>query len=175
MFDSTFLTGIRSSMASIPVPLPRFSLTLSIYFKSSKWFDYFCVGGFTFPGGKTLGVSKPKRQDTLESTWKTITDGRSMPLTRHVKKQPEASSHTTLNHRNIIMSSSNKKKQHNNNSSLVRQPSTGKLRKEPSQGQEELNQRVEAFINKFNQDMRIQRQESLNRYMEIINRGAHLT
>ncbi|CBI20370.3 unnamed protein product, partial [Vitis vinifera] len=36
--------------------------------------------------GKVLGVSKPKRHDTLESTWKTITDGRPMPLTRHLKK-----------------------------------------------------------------------------------------
>ncbi|KAK6134517.1 hypothetical protein DH2020_031751 [Rehmannia glutinosa] len=38
-------------------------------------------------GGKTvLGVSKPKRQDTLESTWKTITEGRAIPITRHLRK-----------------------------------------------------------------------------------------
>lgn len=50
--------------------------------------------------------------------------------------------------------------------------SGGKLKKDPSLGQEELNKRVEAFINKFNEDMRLQRQESLNQYMEMINRGA---
>ncbi|KAF2303417.1 hypothetical protein GH714_018140 [Hevea brasiliensis] len=38
-------------------------------------------------GGRALrGVTKPKRHETLENTWKMITEGRAMPLTRHLKR-----------------------------------------------------------------------------------------
>lgn len=127
-----------------------------------------------------LGVSKPKRYDTLESTWKTITDGRPMPLTRHLKKSDTWETHVrrdstrppkltkkseTFNDR----SSSSKPEK------LARSPQgSGKLiGREPSLGQDELNKRVEAFIKKFNEEMRLQRQESLNQYQEMIGRGAY--
>lgn len=130
-------------------------------------------------GGKALGVSRPKRHDTLESTWKTITDGRPMPLTRHLKKsetfnagpqvpspQPsfqEMKKSETFNDRSTVVS----------NGSPIPSPASGKLRKEPSPSQDELNRRVEAFIKKFNEEMRLQRQQSLDQYKEMISRGAH--
>ncbi|KAK9089424.1 hypothetical protein Scep_028506 [Stephania cephalantha] len=148
-------------------------------------------------GGKSLRVAKPKRQDTLESTWRKITEGRSVPLARHLKKSDtwETHTHNHNNNNNIsapLMESStvddedvgdrptkkmmkkaetfNEKSQ----SSLRRSSkgSIGKMKKEPSLGQEELNKRVEAFIKKFNEEMRLQRQESLNQYMEMINRDT---
>ncbi|KAL5548013.1 hypothetical protein UlMin_003244 [Ulmus minor] len=131
-------------------------------------------------GGKALRVSKPKRQDTLENTWKTITEGRSMPLTRHLKKSDTWESHARRNGPIDQTTPPPKMKKaetfHDRSSAdspLRNSPGSGKLRKEPSLSQEELNRRVEAFINKFNEEMRLQRQESLNKYQEMIRRGAH--
>ncbi|KAL2341948.1 hypothetical protein Fmac_009888 [Flemingia macrophylla] len=117
----------------------------------------------TSEGGRaTLRVvakAKAKRQETLESTWKAITEGRSMPLSRHMKKCD------TWQSRNVEPSSENKYEE-------TLTVAAGKLRKEPSLSQDELNRRVEAFINKFNEEMRLQRQQSLEQYMQMINRGA---
>ncbi|GLU23445.1 hypothetical protein SLE2022_394460 [Rubroshorea leprosula] len=142
------------------------------------------------PEGKALGVTKPKRHDTLESTWKTITEGRHMPLTRHLKKsdtwervqkeQQHASGSTppfpnktkkseTLSDGKATTTSGTTKDQ----SPVTRSSESSKLRKEPSLSHDELNRRVEAFIKKVNEEMRLQRQESLNQYQEIIRRGAN--
>uniref|UniRef100_A0A5B7BJI1 DUF4408 domain-containing protein n=1 Tax=Davidia involucrata TaxID=16924 RepID=A0A5B7BJI1_DAVIN len=125
-------------------------------------------------GGKTLGVSKPKRQDTLESTWKTITEGRSMPLTRHLRKSETTQGrHTNVGHHQAQAQTTQRVTKSETFNDRSPSPGSGKLRREPSLGQDELNRRVEAFIKKFNEEMRLQRQESLNQYMEMINRGAH--
>ncbi|KAL7216865.1 hypothetical protein ACSBR1_028730 [Camellia fascicularis] len=143
-------------------------------------------------GGRTLRVSKPKRQETLESTWKTITEGRSMPLTRHLRKSDTWEAHgrvahlqedhdqrmtksETFNHTTTTTTANSSPKQSSPGPRRLRREPSGswKLRKEPSLSQDDLNRRVEAFINKFNEEMRLQRQESLNKYMEMINRGVH--
>ncbi|XP_015896755.3 uncharacterized protein LOC107430433 [Ziziphus jujuba] len=135
-------------------------------------------------GGKSLGVSKPKRHETLESTWKTITEGRSMPLTRHLKKCDTWESHARRNMQmeqntppTKLMKKSETFSDRNGtgspDSKLSPSSGSGKLKKEPSLSQDELNRRVEAFIKKFNEEMRLQRQQSLNQYQEMIRRGAH--
>lgn len=126
-----------------------------------------------------MAVSKPKRQDTLESTWKTITEGRAMPLTRHLRKSDTWETHGGRSHlRQEKMTKSETFNDRSSTTTAESSPSplsarSAKLRKEPSLGQDELNRRVEAFIKKFNEEMRLQRQESLNQYMEMINRRAH--
>ncbi|KAE8662547.1 Tetratricopeptide repeat-like superfamily protein [Hibiscus syriacus] len=44
-------------------------------------------------GGRSLRVAKPKRHETLENTWKMITEGKSMSLTRHLKKSDTWENH----------------------------------------------------------------------------------
>lgn len=133
-----------------------------------------------FSGGKTvLGVSKTKKQDTLESTWKTITEGRAIPITRHLRKsdtwERDSHVHGAGRHQPPPEKTMAKSETFNDRTN-TRSPSpgsSGKPKREASLGQDELNRRVEAFIKKFNEEMRLQRQESLNQYMEMINRGAH--
>lgn len=127
-----------------------------------------------------MGVSKPKRQDTLESTWKTITEGRPMPLTRHLKKsdtweqrlQKDINAPPPPLPNTVKKSETFKSNERSKGSSLARSSGSGKLKRDPSLSQDELNRRVEAFINKFNEEMRLQRQESLNQFQEMLRRGA---
>ncbi|KAJ8761621.1 hypothetical protein K2173_004397 [Erythroxylum novogranatense] len=97
------------------------------------------------------GRGRGKRHDTLDNTWKMITGGPQMPLTRHLNKSDryEAEGHEE---NDVVMKSG-----------ALKDRSKYQLRKEPSLSQDELNQRVEAFITKFNEEMRLQRLESLNR------------
>lgn len=130
-------------------------------------------------GGWALRVSKPKRHETLENTWKAITEGRSIPLSRHMKKCDTWENHGRqidlgqLGPSPVKKSETFKDRSNQQAPAVTSSPGSGKLRKEPSLSQDELNRRVEAFIKKFNEEMRLQRQESLNQYMEMINRGSH--
>lgn len=132
-------------------------------------------------GGKALRVTaKQKRQDTLESTWKAITEGRSMPLTRHLRKSDTWDSHVhpstgkdspppppprrMMKSDTFIDATSATVK-----SSPRRSPATGRIRREPSPSQDELNKRVEAFIKKFNEEMRLERKKSLDKYRQVVH------
>lgn len=128
-----------------------------------------------------MRVAKPKRHDTLENTWKAITEGRSMPLSRHMKKSETWENHGRQVQLNVdsavdtsaVLNSETFKDWTNQQQGTVSAGSVRKLKKEPSLSQDELNRRVEAFINKFNEEMRLQRQESLNQYMETVKRESH--
>ncbi|PIA54959.1 hypothetical protein AQUCO_00800001v1 [Aquilegia coerulea] len=153
-----------------PIEKPPVSIRFSHHRKTLK---------SSAEAGKALGVAKPKRHDTLESTWKTITDGRPIPLARHLKKSDTWETHGRHNHSagpqeqtppTKIMKKCETFHDRNKNpaSPLSASPGSGKLKKEPSLSHDELNRRVEAFIKKFNEDMRLQRQESLNQYKEMM-------
>ncbi|KAL3645498.1 hypothetical protein CASFOL_010678 [Castilleja foliolosa] len=134
-------------------------------------------------GVKTvLGVSKPKNQDTIESTWRTINEGRAMTITRPLTKSDtwERDNHHLLSRqqeKKTTQKTMTKAETFNDRTSNTRSLSpgssddrSGKLRREVSLSSDDLNRRVEAFIKKFNEDMRLQRQESLNQYKEMVSR-----
>ncbi|KAI7738434.1 hypothetical protein M8C21_015664 [Ambrosia artemisiifolia] len=141
-------------------------------------------------GARALRVLKPKKHETLETTWKMITEGRQLPLTRHLKKsdtfnnlhdnKPTENPTTTTNTKVVKKSETFKDRtsttttyaNQNHYPSTNSSPTKTKLKKDGSLSQDELNRRVEAFIKKFNDDMRLQRQESLKQYMEMVNSGA---
>ncbi|XP_075483191.1 uncharacterized protein LOC142523323 [Primulina tabacum] len=123
----------------------------------------------TTPEGMgALKVAKQKRLETLDSTWKMITEGRHVPLTRHTQKS-EASTSAPSGH---VATSENFQDRTSYPPPRPPPPAAAeRMRKEPSLGQDELNRRIEAFIDKINEEMRIQRQESLNKYKDVVHRG----
>eukprot|EP01018_Ginkgo_biloba_P036179 Gb_34100 [translate_table: standard] len=128
------------------------------------------------PDTKSLKIAKSKKGETLEYTWKTITEGRHPPLARHLRKSdtwdtsPRVSSELVSPARSLRMSETMRNRGGEDSPSS---PSRYSLKREPSLSQDELNRRVEAFITKFNMEMRLQRQNSLTHYMEMVNRGCH--
>ncbi|MED6144877.1 hypothetical protein PIB30_019666 [Stylosanthes scabra] len=127
-------------------------------------------GGSGSSTGKSLRVvARAKRHDTLENTWKAITEGRAIPLSRHVRKcdtWQNRGSAAEQESRQVNKCETFKEQRSNHSRALA-------LRREPSLSQEELNRRVEAFIRNFNQQMRLQRQQSLEEhYKHMLNPTA---
>ncbi|XP_055806566.1 uncharacterized protein LOC129875153 [Solanum dulcamara] len=144
-------------------------------------------------GVKSLRVSRSEKPETLENTWKMITEGGHVPRTRQMKKSEtfhihgrhvtavtddaseENENSTTFppqqqhHHQRHVLKLETFKDRTNYDSPTQ---SAVKIRKDPSLSSDELNRKVEAFIKKFNEDMRLQRQQSMQQYMEMINRGV---
>ncbi|KAK3125379.1 hypothetical protein QOZ80_7BG0604060 [Eleusine coracana subsp. coracana] len=129
-------------------------------------------------GSKALRVARQRKEETLESTWKAITEGRAPPLARHLKKsdtwdtrpgrRPSGSGELDPAAAPAPPPPATAmRKAETFNDGRSKAP----VRREPSLGQDELNRRVEAFINKFNMEMRLQRQESLKYHQEMLRLG----
>ncbi|KAL6856067.1 hypothetical protein ACP4OV_018869 [Aristida adscensionis] len=141
-------------------------------------------------GGRALRVARPRREETLESTWKAITEGRAPPLARHLKKSDTWDTRPGRRPSGGGSSSGGdgeaepaaaaappamRKAETFNDGGAGRGKAAAPapVRREPSLGQDELNRRVEAFIHKFNMEMRLQRLESLKHYSDMLGGGSH--
>ncbi|GLJ16105.1 hypothetical protein SUGI_0268480 [Cryptomeria japonica] len=111
--------------------------------------------------GQSLRVShvEKDREETFESVWKKISEGRRPPLARHLRSGPQGIGSGRLH-----------KAEGTEESALQMVLARG--RSGGSAGQDELNKRVEAFITKFNRDIKLQKQDSLLGYADMIHRGA---
>ncbi|XP_022848214.1 uncharacterized protein LOC111370634 [Olea europaea var. sylvestris] len=122
-------------------------------------------------GAKVPKVTRQKRQETLEDTWKIIMEARQVPPTKSDTWQRSGHQLTTSRPDHVPKSKTSKNRVNYESpfEAPLRLSSSTKISKESSLSKDELNQRVEAFIKQFNEEMRLQRQESLNQSMEMIN------
>ncbi|OWM77526.1 uncharacterized protein LOC116206949 [Punica granatum] len=174
MYSTEVVRPATHSLAKKPKPSPRF-------------FHRKSLSGIS-GGGRAPRAGDFERHETMEATWKAITEGRvTTPTTvmRHLSRSgswddregpqisplelgpppppPSAAAPPTVKKSETFKDRSNR---------LQLPPlSPVKLRKEPSLSPEELNRRVEAFIEKFNEEMRLQRQASLEQLKETMGRG----
>ncbi|KAF8031385.1 hypothetical protein BT93_D0550 [Corymbia citriodora subsp. variegata] len=117
------------------------------------------ANGDHLQGGKASRRTLRRSNESMENVWKMIVEAKAaLPATpRYVKASDDEHQ---INLVGSLPSSSMQK-------SATFKDRTNQLRKELSP--DELNCRVEEFINKFNE--RLQREESLNQFKEMINHG----
>ncbi|KAK9089422.1 hypothetical protein Scep_028504 [Stephania cephalantha] len=109
--------------------------------------------------------------NTLDSTWRMITENRS---NARLKKSETWERSSRRNQHDYWGPQPLKRSEPLNEADLSCLPLTwredsGKIWREPSLSQDELNRRAEAFIQKVKEEMRLQRQESLDQYLKSIN------
>jgi hypothetical protein len=164
-----FLLVVNKKQQSPNLPECSCSESISII---EKQIGFYADGGLG-AGSKALRVARPRKEETLEGTWKAITEGRAPPLARHLKKSDTGPGRRPSGGSGDLdpaaLAGAMRKAEMFNDGRSGKAPV---VRCEPSLGQDDLNRRVEAFIHKFNMEMRLQRQESLNHYNEMLRLGG---
>ncbi|KAH6825122.1 hypothetical protein C2S53_008668 [Perilla frutescens var. hirtella] len=101
--------------------------------------------------------------ETLESAWKKVTEGASRAAAAEEEARYVGAPRPSPG---VLKSSSFKERPAIYNDSPPSRASLG-IQKEVSPSQDELNRRVEAFIKKVNDEIRLRRQKSSNQYIQL--------
>ncbi|XP_021891821.1 uncharacterized protein LOC110810071 [Carica papaya] len=122
-----------------------------------------------------ISLKGEETMETLEETWKMITEGKKKKE-RTLKK---SDTWETPPPRVVLRTTGNVEEEDKDAVAWAQRElrksetfnDTTSLRREKSMSQDELNQRVEAFIKNFNKQIRLQREESEQRFLEKVKSG----
>ncbi|CAA3007608.1 uncharacterized protein LOC111372304 [Olea europaea var. sylvestris] len=124
-----------------------------------------------------------EEEDTMDATWRAITgEGKEKATKKQLKKSETwnvappmravaVQSHDLEELLQSIPASWKELRKSETFNDAISIRKRGGLRRDPSMSGDELNHQAEAFINKFNESIRLQRQESDQRFKDMINRG----
>ncbi|XP_013637164.1 PREDICTED: uncharacterized protein LOC106342702 [Brassica oleracea var. oleracea] len=161
--EDAMLASANSNRSHVPL---RMTESENLPPKDSRFGHRESVKASTKGGRRgVLRVTKPKQNDTLENTWKMIKEGKSTTLPRQLYRRSDTFSRGNSGEANPVYRKSETFRDRTNHYQ-------SQVRKDPSLSQDELNRRVEAFIKKFNEDMKLQRMESLRQYKEITDHAV---
>ncbi|KAJ9678178.1 hypothetical protein PVL29_022920 [Vitis rotundifolia] len=118
----------------------------------------------------------PGQNESLEATWKAIVEEHGIPATRHLRKSETWDVPPSCGDGSSSLAPREREMRKSNNfveaRSSFRKTQIPYLRKDELLSHDELNRKVEEFIQKCRNEMRLERVESDERLMDILNRGV---
>ncbi|KAJ9678181.1 hypothetical protein PVL29_022923 [Vitis rotundifolia] len=121
-------------------------------------------------------VVVPGQNESLEATWKAIVEEHGIPATRHLRKSETWDVPPSCGDGSSSLAPREREMRKSNTfveaRSSFRETQIPYLRKDELLSHDELNRKVEEFIQKCRNEMRLERVESDERLMDILNGGV---
>ncbi|KAL6319761.1 hypothetical protein AAG906_036819 [Vitis piasezkii] len=136
-----------------------------------------CITGETAVKLESTAVA-PGQNESLEATWKAILEEHGIPATRHLRKNETWDVPPCVDHGSSSLGPREREREMRKSNTRVEARSSFRetpipyLRKDESLSHDELNKKIEEFIQKCRNEMRLERVESDQRFMDILNGGV---